>query len=512
VIDANGTPINGALLQLYADGTQDESGMTVTDVFGEYRLGITDDGPQVIAGSHGDAGWAQERLLLRKGQDHRAPDLVLHPTSRLRGVIVYADGQPIADLEVGVTSERPIHARAAGSGPPRAGDERESVVSGDPLWLPAPSPARGVNFARGRTAADGSFEFRSLRPGEYQLSLPVHLWEDRDRRSDQDSGVTPFRPLVDTEAAETRIVLDLHRLRLRVQDETGRRLVRSSITCEGWKPDRVEAIERLAAGADHLAEGDAQPNVTIKGWDDDFLVPHGSWWCFATGLRGRHRGEASVRVPGHGNESEVVITLREIRTTATLRVHVVSAHGGPVAKFGASLQQTRPGQLCRLEPFSEEAGTRVYRSVPGRYRLLLQPGDFGGMGERSLYSPITREIVLEDGKETAVTCEAVPGGRLRLTVHLAGAERVRAIPGFSATLADAAGPAVELTSFIHDIGNGRDRIASSNPPPGVPGTCARLLEPGPRLLTVKATGHAAVSVPVLIRAGEITDAEIRLVR
>jgi hypothetical protein len=225
---------------------------------------------------------------------------VLRAPATLEGVIVYADGQPIADVE--------ISARL------------ESDSPSDPV---------GRTSGRTRTDDDGRFRLRALQPGRYHLYPKHYALEERDRYSYHAA----------TDGPETRMVLDLHRLRVLFEDERGRSVMPTDTGCYSWRAAESGAMRALAAGTPLPRDVEEGHAIGAAGSIHDLLVPRDSWWWIVADTNGHH-ADALVQASGPGNETDVTLTLKLLEPGRHLLT--VTADGYAPASISVLVE---PGQF-----------------------------------------------------------------------------------------------------------------------------------------------------------------------
>lgn len=170
-----------------------------------------------------------------------------------------------------------------------------------------------------------------------------------------------------------------------------------------------------------------------------------------------------------------------------------------------SAHQLLPGQPDALQAAGEDDGALLFHCTPGRFQLDVQPRP---KSRGSDYFEIEREVVLHADRETLVECRAQLGGRIQLTVHLPGEERIERIRGFDATIPGAPGkPPHRLGPYVVPQPDGwiRGMGVSSEQP-----NTTRLIEPGRHRITITADGYQPTSISVLVEPSRVTEAAVFL--
>lgn len=247
-------------------------------------------------------------------------------------------------------------------------------------------------------------------------------------------------------------------------------------------------------------------------------------WSRVTDLEGSfwlalpEPGDVRLRVLGLGPDAPVdVVSLRQtpgvvrrdiwlpvVPDRASLRVQLTAcgSNGVTIRDYCFLLREAGSSSEA-LRLCSETADADVFRSIPpGRYRVMPIARSFGRAPAYYRESPDAGwDIVLEAGHEALLAQCLDLGGRVRLLVR-----------------PDASRPSSETAEvdLLSEDGNVVRRVDFREPQPsgglrvdftlpmGVERLTDTLLDPGPHMLRVRATGHADHVVRVEVVPGEAT--------
>lgn len=455
VVDTSGSPVAGAEVTLRSSGGVRESAETEPD--GSWHAALLQAGSYTIDAVHTGVGSAQTSGDAVVGRVLTLPDLVLQPASRLRARVVFADGEPAVAV--------PVRVYAVGQ--------------------------EGSTVASPTTDQNGCVEVRTLPEGSYRLIV--------DPLTDR---VTPR--LVATGDESTTIVLTgIHQLRFRYQDEHGRVLRPMDVFYECWSGERAVHAAAFAAGSsprDELGRG----SPSGAGAIENVLVGSGTWVRVEADHQDA-RAEVMHQALPPANVHDVVLTLRELVRSASLRLDLTSADPGPVGGVELRLHQLRLGEPGSYALATELSGASlVARWYPGRYRLEVKPrvkgADFGW------FAPFSRTVELRCGEETTLDAVVRPGGRVRFTMHAPGSTQRADVADF--TVETPAAPEASLPrTFVETLPDG---WISGGACTATPLLWWPVLPPGQHVLTIRARDFAEQTLRVTIAPREVTDVAIHL--
>jgi hypothetical protein len=401
---------------------------------------------------------------------------VLEPAPAVEGTVVFADGTPVADLEL--MGEMP------GQPHPCAGN----------VWM------QGYTLSR----ADGTF--RLLLPREGDCTV---------RPADEDRRVA-----CRTGDRNVRLVVRGHRLRVFVVDADGKGLPGLVLAASSWDAEHAGRLDDLLAGRltpeEARAEADLQVS-TLQRADGltNLIVPRGSAWLFRAHAPGAVPAEVPVRVPAEGNESEVRIVIRPQVGGGRLQVRVRDPDDKPVPFARVTVETTLGSHLAR-GPVAGDALLGPY--PPGSVRITARPirdledrGWEPGLDTWMLEASTTATV--RDGATVELPLRAAWGGRLRIMLRSATPS---GSPGadFGARAVPLAGGQPEF--LMMQKGPPEDGVFSSNFDADVPSLASTLLPPGTYRLEVAARGHGwgkpAAQRLVTVVGREITDVVLDLAK
>lgn len=310
-------------------------------------------------------------------------DVVLNPTPRVEGRVVYADGQPVREAWLRGHLE---------AGPAGVADRCLSQ-----RWFQG----------RARTGNDGSFAIFLPGDGRCRISLADAAAETQASTGDRDA----------------KIVVTQHRVRVRVLDETGEDIAGLGWSLIEWLPPNAGRLDDLLTG--RIGPGEARRQAdgfaagTSSGAVADLFAPGGSAFAFAVHPRGSVPGEVGMRVPGTGNESEVVLRLAPASGGVRLTVRLVDEEGTRVEHAYVSAETPIGSDLWR-GILADDAVIGPLR--PGRVLLSARPTR-GGKDEGwvppadSWLLPATAIVDVVDGGAAEATLRMRFGGRIRILLR-----------------------------------------------------------------------------------------------
>ncbi len=457
VVGSDGSPVEGARVEVLAADDEPIGRDAITDPDGGYRLPLPDAGRVRLRARQADLGRAELQLTPDPAGDVRVADLVLRQASLLSARLVFDDGTPVTDLQV-----------------------RLGIADG-------PGSVRTV--ASTSTDRAGRIQVRSLLPGRYILQIRSY-------------SRTPQWPELVTDTAEQTIRLSgLHLVRFAFRDGAGRALHPFSIGYTEFDDLHDDQLRAFGAG---LTEIDALPRGPRgAGRAGDGLLASGHWlWIQAS--HGSAGGEALLQAEPSTNVLDVELRLVERAATATLKLTVRHAVDGPSLPIRASLSQ----RLFNEAPLATgleavDCGAQL-SSCAGRFRLRVEPRRSGD--DLGSFAVFFRDVELRDGGTTTLAEILAEGGRVRLRVHLP-TPVAGAIAGFSVTCPTSP----ELTgssTFVQVLPNGwrqTSRIMPDSPMQWWP-----LLPAGQHELQIRARDYQDLTLGAVVRAGEITDLDVYL--
>ncbi|MCK6462084.1 MAG: hypothetical protein L6Q95_19550, partial [Planctomycetes bacterium] len=442
VVDDAGRPVEHAEIRV----SPWQSGMsTESDRHGRFAIPVENTVECWLCACRPDLGVAVKGpLRLTPLADADTGDLLLMGPAVLSGIAVYPDGTPVRQLVLNAV--------------PGARRGEESPLP-EPRFDAAENPVAGLAWGSTVTDGDGRFLFRGLLPGSY------FLLEDKTRR------------LLET-GTDVRVVLDLHRILVRVVDERG-------------VPAEVEASARCDSGD------------VITGKIDDVEARPGERWTVTIGDRDLQPAAATVDVTAERREYEVTLVARAPTGFGRAQVTLLDPLGTPFPDVIVSLDAL-PGETAMLFRERLDSDGRT-RQVPAcRYRLVAQPADL-----LAFFLPAETEAELRAGAVTPVRLEARAGGRVQVTPRRAdgAADEELEDVRVEARMTQG-GEAVGLTRLLvqgtgYSLG-GEWRLGES-------AWGHLVLEPGPYEIRVEAAGYRPLALPALVRAGEVTAIEAVLV-
>lgn len=458
IIDAAAQPVGGARVQVWPPASVD--GREVVSVEcqadGSFRVEVASGAWNLLADHAAHGKVPREGLRLQR-EDLQVGDLVLQAQPALLGRLAYADGQPIAELKVGVG---PV----GGSGASLADVRNERVL----------------------TDEHGRIAIRNLDHGEYELRLPFQSFRDE---------VEP-RLRLTTGQAEQELVVDRHRIRLRNGDDLG---------IKGWRESRAKELQdALRSGNGWKALWD-DANLWAAGQVSDSLVARGSWWYLSNSV-GDKWGEAVVHADRARNETDVEMKLRRVEMSGTLRLRVRAADG----TVPTSAEMSRFYAVALNSPEFQEAAPRdgddsLFRVAPGRFAVVIRLGPSKDGFET--FAPVERQIQVRANEETLLEAVARTGGRVQMTVHLPSGEKGRHLSGFQAATLDESGNTIDVRPYQTKTERG---YIQGTPRSATIFTCVRILRPGRHEFTVTVKGYEPLRVSAFLEDGKTTHVDVYL--
>jgi hypothetical protein len=393
LVDLQGMPVGGARVSIGLTG-----GETVAEQWSDTRGGF--ELPIDVAGEGGlraDKAGVGAVLIgpfaFSPANDMVLGDVVLGAGAELSGIAVFPDGAPVPRL--GIVA---VHESLA-----RVGAEAPRTE------FPA-DPGAGWDRAECATGGDGRFTFTGLRPGRFVIETPQLATRG-----------TPA-PRIDAATGddETRIVVDKHRVRVRVMAASGVPLRDSRVTVVGWTLDNDESFRSfVASDADPDSVLDAADIGSVQwGGAEVFAAPGSELFIRATPHPGDSDDAAfsvdrTFEVPFGSNESALDLTL-EPAVLGRIRLAITDAEGSAVLEASARLRR-EPGGEHEIRDVEVGDGGILPALIPGAYRLVVVPG--AELRERcGDYQPVAVDVIVKADAETTVPILATPGGGVRITV------------------------------------------------------------------------------------------------
>ena len=461
VVDGDGSPVEAASVWLRpkASGASVEGEPAMTDASGRYVAWVRYWADVLVTAQHTAVGRAQTECSLSPADSDRTlPDLRLLASSTLRARVVFADGEPAAQVD---------------------------------MTIHEPGSSRPVAWAT--TDDDGRLVVCTLPPGRYDVRLS---WSEPDAYP---------ATTVATDANLPTIVLgDVHVLRLSFRDEAGRSLHTVEAAIDLW-PASNHAAAAFAGGAP-LAAGFEIDRSSCFGRFRSLAVPRGTWVRVAANQHGA-RAEVMVQAMPPRNVLETLLTLRDPAGDARLRLQLTTA-GSDVGDVKVRLHQLHLGELGSDDLEQERDGTsRSVRWFPGRYRLEVAPKQAGM--DFGWFAPFERQVQLRRGETTTVNAPVHLGGRLRFHLHILEPRAGGDVVDFAVETPTASGPAGQSRGeFIETTSRGW-RLTRS-PSAGVPLLWPPVLPPGHHVLAIRSRDYADTSVAALVTARTVTDVHVWL--
>jgi protocatechuate 3,4-dioxygenase beta subunit len=464
VVDAAGAPVAGAYAEVYG-----AAGFGYTDAGGGYRIAVREAGLRhVVATAPARGAGSVGPLDLSPQRDVVAPDVFLGGTGSIDGVVVLADGTPLARVDVVARHETDADGRR-----------------------PAPEEApRGLAVACVMTDAGGAFRFDGLRPGRFRLTASEALQFDGEE----------IHPL----GARVRLVARTSLLRVRVEDEGGAALPGVSLSVE---QDRsLQATTTF--GERGAAEVAVEPGRCVV----------------EAALAGVLPARQEVTVPQVPRVIDVTLVLREAQT-GRIRLGLRGDDGTEIRGFRVTLVTDPEGTTVLYGVAPDEGG--LLPAVPlGRYVAEVEPDP------RDLWLPatapvivgeqesqvevrttrggrlritVTGAVVLKSFDASVRPAQGEPGDAVSLSGGIDLPDEMLAeLPSRMADLA-------ALRPFLYDKPGG-GYVLTGRIEPGVPAPCRRVLRPGPYVVEASVEGLAPLRVPADVRAGEVTDVALAFQR
>jgi hypothetical protein len=444
-VDGAARPVEDAELWL-SPNEADVQG--ASDADGRFVLPVREAGEYWLCARKGDVGVAARGpLRLSPLSDFDAGDLLLAGPGVLSGVAVYPDGAPARRLD--------LHAVPAG-----LRDTKIRSYPDPPFDAAKGGPPNGLGWGWTRTDDSGRFLIRGLRPGSY------FFLEDKARE-------------VREAGSEVRVVVDLHRILIRIVDECG-------------EPAALDAAARSDSGS------------SSAGKIEDLSVRPGERWTIRIGDRDLVPVAEFVEVSKEQREYEVTLVARTATEFGRVRVTLKDPRGEPFPDVRASLYAL-PGDNVILLEEKLDAGACTPEVPAGRYRVEATPAD-----RLAPYFPAAAEVDLRAGAATPVSLSARPGGRVQLTLKREGGEAGEELPRVLLEARPSQGGEPKRLVRLHVRENGSYTIGGKwrllERASGW-----QLLEPGQYELRVDVEGYRPLALPVLLLAEQVTDVEAVLV-
>ncbi|MHC4135231.1 MAG: hypothetical protein ACYS0K_09625 [Planctomycetota bacterium] len=426
------------------------TGSSDTDEQGRYAIPITQVADHWICARRGELGVAVTGPIpLTPGAGYEAPDLLLDGPGVLKGIAVYSDGAPAANLMIHAVPEALKESKIWQLPGPRFDGSREQEPGNPWGWT--------------TTAEDGRFMMSGLRTGRYFF------------HSDKKRTLYPT-------GSEVRLVVETYRIRVRFRDDAGRPVHGYVLSA---RSDRGSSVAGYTAG----------PEAEM-----DIGVRPGETWTISIGSHVIEPVTKVVRVEKDTHEYLVVLPIRLARERGRLKVRLLDPAGEPVEGVRVSLYF---GQDVIL--YETPAPDGLTPLVPiGRYHLKAF-----GRDPFALFFPAEQDVEVAVNGDRPVTVRARPAGRLRLTLKVDDAPGY--LPGLRISAKPQQGvDRIYLGGTLRRTENGWSM--SSHRPLNEPFLCERLLEPGPYELLIEAEGFRNLTLPIAIQPGEVAELKVELSR
>ena len=348
-------------------------------------------------------------------------------------------------------------------------------------------PGVGLTDGRALTDAEGRFRMGGLRPGHYAVLVV-----------DADGLMGRKPPQRYCQTGETvPLVLDLHRLRVRVLDEQGRPVPGASLLFFGGHESRPGLRVEEATGA------------------MDLVVRPGAQYMFQADVPGFSPAKTSLTIPEQPRETPLDLVLKPT-PPGQLRLKVQDPQGEPIIPMLFAVYD-RDTNLQTLRNTRESGSPEsIIGDLPsGRYRLQVVPGLPG----HGFWLPLREEIEIRPDGETQLLLRADrQGGRLRLVVRVPEERRagqtvqliIEALrPGSRERTASEVDLRRPSGSVVKKVGlNPEGFVEHDREDPYV---TTLLLEPGPYDLLVWAEGYGRFERPIQVVEGQLQEIEVPLV-
>jgi hypothetical protein len=458
VVGSSGEPVT-ASVSARREPSLEDAGSSATEADGSFEIPIAAAGPHSLLALANGIGTAVVRSIpLDPVADTDLGDVRLHGPGTIEGFVRHGSGRPAPNVVV--VTERT---------PPAQG--------GDGLRI----EENGLQSCSTESDDEGRFRCAGLAPGRFVVRAQLDFESDAEA------------PRVEAETGDGNVtlVIDVHRLTIRVKNEKGEPVPGAEFEFRESKNDE----ERMSSGG-YLAGADAS---------ETFVVDPGAQ-VYARASAGPLEAEATRTIAEEDEDVvlDLVLAPPREREKGRLRVEIVDANGERVPRFTATLRAIPSNSAAFFEAKPDDEG-RLPLVPAGDYRLDVCPGRENFMRSFETFFPVENERVhVGAGAETTVSLRARAGGRVQLTVACATTD----VHPRVSLRRDAASEAVQLGLFAWSTGDGTS--SSTAPRIGGPNVCAPVLEPGNWTLRVEADGFRTVEVPVAIDAGKLADVSVEL--
>ena len=360
-----GEPLPGVRVRVRRAGGHWQDATHATDASGRYRHVTRETGSWRAALEIDGLGTARAGPVEVPGPGvFTLPDLCLAGEGVVAGRVAFRDGSPAGGIPVVARLDRR-----------RGGRGAEGTVPG---------------LVRGTATTDeqGRFGIRGLRPGWFVVEAP-----------DGTSGGGTANAA--TGGEEVLLVLDLHRMRIRVCDPRGRALPAADLGMR-WVDQAFRPIGRAS-----VLETDGSKSLWLSPGRRLIVAGHAP---------GHTVAEAEVLVPTTPLSCDVDLVLRPCGdATGTLRVLLTDERGRAWPRFAVVLLS--PLARSRLDRGRDHVPDRdglIRGLVPGAFEMSVWPrgtGEADGDGA-SYHVPVRTRVTIRPREETRLELCSRIGGRV----------------------------------------------------------------------------------------------------
>ncbi len=479
VVDPSQRGVGGAEVELWWPGGTDIHRAGVADETGLYRLPIERSGTFDLAARASTVGAAVRLgLELKKTEDLALPDLVLHPAARIEGHVLHTSGQAHVGWNVSC-------ARVDDDDSEDATDRARPTKPSLPEFV-----YDALSLRSTRTGPNGEFAFRDLEPGPYR----IRVQNDEQRVTTDNLNV---RFVIGS------IVLNAH---IRNHDRTA---TKAPLHWTEWsEASATEAAKRFAAGEylGNLLADATKSGASLAKPAHRLIAKNNSFYLLSSEGRDRFPVYAGVYI-GKNSPAvhEVDLILPQASQNGGLQVQLVDDAGHPIQDCHALLVER-----LTHRPITTWSESGLVKAPPGSYVLHARATPPGG--NRNVRAPITKSVVVLAGIVRTVRLQVPSDGRLRLALYTSGSHVMPR--GSRVTITSPAGANVSVGPYLLPRrgaqGTAVDWTRSPDPILGSRTLCGRSLTPGSYQVRIVAPGFAESRKRFRIRAGQITDVNLRL--
>ncbi|MHC4599506.1 MAG: carboxypeptidase-like regulatory domain-containing protein [Planctomycetota bacterium] len=430
---------------------------------GSFRLRAGATGETLLVAAYGGFAPAWAEILATVGEETRADPLVLKPGLSIRGRVSLAGGKPAKMWEVAA------HAKGA----------RDSIYVGDAWRVGWVGKTLVLSRATAVTDEEGRYEITGLSPVLHSVRPGGAVWEAAVFTHMSLYQRDDLRKIVEAPAAGVDFEVACSRLHIRVRD--------------GDRPVPNAHVTILYEGGVSLSADD-QGHTALD-------VPPGAVLRILVQMTGFEVYQGETKAPPDGEEATFVVRLQ--RTRRRLFFTLRSTEGDVPSKATYALFEpgTEADGIFFRSAKVKDGAFFVANPAPGVQILRVRPGDDWRAG-LSYWTEAEKQVEIPEAGEVRVVLETKRAGRIRVAARGPDGGFLRA----KCVVRDRSGNVLPVIFVV------RKRRSSSRSPRlrGEPCMVVPSFAPGHYQLEFSLNGYYAKTVPAEVRAGEITEVDVKL--